>query len=288
MPALNSAIEALSQLSKGDIVEVKAMKTPPGGVILVSKALCWAFNVKPKKVPAPDGRSKMDDYWEPAKKELWGDPKLLDKLLYFDKDNIPADVMVKLAPLETDPEFEPDAIKKASVAAFGICKWVRAMIVYDQVAKMVGPKKEALGQAQGELAEAEGSLAIKKAELKKVQDNVANLMSDFGIAKQKKDDLQNQYEVCSKRLVTAEKLINGLGGEKGRWLEAGRRVLQPDRRRPHFVRHHCLFGLLPGQVPERVHQLLDWSYASERRALIEHIRSALRHWRGCHHPPVGD
>ncbi|CAE8620925.1 unnamed protein product [Polarella glacialis] len=132
MPALNSAIEALSQLSKGDIVEVKAMKTPPGGVILVSKALCWAFNVKPKKVPAPDGRSKMDDYWEPAKKELWGDPKLLDKLLYFDKDNIPADVMVKLAPLETDPEFEPDAIKKASVAAFGICKWVRAMIVYDQ------------------------------------------------------------------------------------------------------------------------------------------------------------
>ncbi|CAE7939948.1 DNAH7, partial [Symbiodinium necroappetens] len=40
---------------------------------------------------------------------------------------------------------------------------------------------------------------------------------DFATAKQKKDDLQNQFEVCSKRLVTAEKLINGLGGEKSRW-----------------------------------------------------------------------
>eukprot|EP00434_Breviolum_minutum_P012044 symbB.v1.2.010619.t2/scaffold696.1/size260109/12 len=132
MPALNSAIEALSQLSKGDIVEVKAMGKPPGGVVLVSKALCWCFNIKPKKVPAPDGRSKVDDYWDPAKKELWGDSKLLERLLNFDKDNIPPEVMTKLLPLETDPDFEPDAIKKASVAACGICKWVRAMIVYDQ------------------------------------------------------------------------------------------------------------------------------------------------------------
>lgn len=217
MPALNSAIEALNQLSKGDIVEVKAMGKPPGGVVLVSKALCWCFGVKPKKVPAPDGRSKMDDYWDPAKKELWGDAKLLDRLLNFDKDNIPTDVMTKLLPLETDPDFEPDAIKKASVAACGICKWVRAMIVYDQVAKMVGPKKAALAGAEAQLAEAEAALAIKKAELQKVQDNVAKLLEDFATAKQKKDDLQNQFEVCSKRLVTAEKLINGLGGEKSRW-----------------------------------------------------------------------
>ena len=90
------------------------------------------------------------------------------------------------------------------------------------------------------------------------QDNVAKLLSEFATAKQKKDDLQNQFEafptnlgppnfgfpfgfrcciratrgldshprrsrsrrsrqVCSKRLVTAEKLINGLGGEKSRW-----------------------------------------------------------------------
>lgn len=26
------------------------------------------------------------------RQELWGDPKLLDRLLYFDKDNIPPDV----------------------------------------------------------------------------------------------------------------------------------------------------------------------------------------------------
>jgi len=217
MPALNAAIAALNTLSKADLTEVKNMGKPPGGVVLVSKALCFCFQVKPKKVPAPDGRSKMDDYWEPAKKELWSDPKFLEKLMNFDKDNIPEDVMAKLGPMETDPDFEPDVIKKASVAACGVCKWARAMVVYDRVAKMVGPKKEQLAEAEAELAAAEASLATKKAELKKVQDKVAKLLSDFAEAKEKKEDLENQLEVATKRLGTAEKLISGLGGEKGRW-----------------------------------------------------------------------
>jgi dynein heavy chain len=217
MPALESAVQALNSLKKSDIVEVKAMGKPPDGVVLVSKALCWAFNVAPKKVNGPDGRTKVDDYWEPAKKVIWGDPKLLDRLLEYDKDNIPPATMAKLKPLEEDPAFEPDAIKKASVAACGICKWVRAMIVYDQVAKVVGPKKESLAQAEGDLAAAMESLGVKKAELKAVQDKVAKLLADLAAATKKKQDLQDEYELCSKRLVTAEKLINGLGGEKARW-----------------------------------------------------------------------
>eukprot|EP00931_Biecheleriopsis_adriatica_P056393 TRINITY_DN33417_c0_g1_i2.p1 TRINITY_DN33417_c0_g1~~TRINITY_DN33417_c0_g1_i2.p1 ORF type:complete len:3028 (-),score=718.43 TRINITY_DN33417_c0_g1_i2:3957-13040(-) len=209
MPALNSAIAALNTLSKADLTEVKNMGKPPGGVVLVSKALCFCFQVKPKKVPAPDGRSKLDDYWEPAKKELWSDPKFLEKLMNFDKDNIPEEVMAKLEPLGKDPDFEPDVIKKASVAACGVCKWARAMIVYDRVAKVVGPKKEQLAEAEAELAAAEASLAEKKAELKAVQDNVAKLLADFASAKEKKEDLENQLEVATKRLGTAEKLISG-------------------------------------------------------------------------------
>ncbi len=49
MPALEAAVDALSKLSKGDITEVKAMKTPPAGVVLVCQALCYFFAVKPAK-----------------------------------------------------------------------------------------------------------------------------------------------------------------------------------------------------------------------------------------------
>lgn len=38
-----------------------------------------------------------------------------------------------------------------SKAAFGLASWVKAMETYDRVAKVVGPKKKALAQAEAQL-----------------------------------------------------------------------------------------------------------------------------------------
>ena len=38
----------------------------------------------------------------------------------------------------TNPEFDPAKVKNASSAAEGLCKWVRAMEIYDRVAKVGG------------------------------------------------------------------------------------------------------------------------------------------------------
>ena len=51
-----------------------------------------------------------------------------------------------------DREFVPERVKNASMACEGLCKWVRAMEVYDRVIKIVAPKKARLAEAEGELA----------------------------------------------------------------------------------------------------------------------------------------
>lgn len=57
-------------------------------------------------------------------------------------------------------------MKKGSVAAAGLCKWVHAMVVYNRVAKVVGPKREALAEAESTLAQAMAELGEKQAMLK--------------------------------------------------------------------------------------------------------------------------
>lgn len=37
----------------------------------------------------------------------------------------------------TNPEFDPVVVKNASTACEGLCKWVRAMEVYERVAKVM-------------------------------------------------------------------------------------------------------------------------------------------------------
>ena len=68
----------------------------------------------------------------------------------------------------TNPDFNPEVVKGASNACEGLCKWVRAMEVYDRVAKVVAPKKIALAAAESELAVQMEKLNAKRGELKVV------------------------------------------------------------------------------------------------------------------------
>ena len=191
IPALEAAVKALSILKKDDITEVKMMKSPPAGVKLTMEAVCIMKEVGPVKVAAPDGKGKVDDYWEPAKK-MMNDPKFLDSLVNYDKDNMKEAVINKIKKYVVNEDFEPDKVAKASKAAYGLCCWVRAMEVYDRVAKFVAPKRAQLAEAEAEFAEVSALLAAKKAALKEVEDKLAALQAQFEETTKKKDDLVAQ------------------------------------------------------------------------------------------------
>lgn len=69
--------------------------------------------------------------------QMLGDIKFLDSLKEYDKDNIPVPVMKKIRDkYMSNPDFEPSLIRNVSSACEGLCKWIRAMDVYDSVIKV--------------------------------------------------------------------------------------------------------------------------------------------------------
>ncbi|XP_052236951.1 dynein axonemal heavy chain 7-like isoform X2 [Dreissena polymorpha] len=223
IPILNSALEALNTLTPQDITIVKSMKKPTNIIRLVLEAVCVIKGVKPDRIPDPSGSGKkIEDYWGPSLKIL-GDMKFLEQLINFDKDNInPAYMKQIRTKYITNPDFDPDKVRVASTACEGLCKWIMAMESYDRVAKVVAPKKIALKKAESELATAMASLEKKRASLKEVQDKLNKLTEKLAFNKQKKVDLENQVDLCTKKLARAEQLIGGLGGEKDRWGKAAK------------------------------------------------------------------
>lgn len=164
----------------------------------------------------------IEDFWGPSKK-LLGDMKFLENLKAYDRDNIPAPCIKKIREQFIDnPDFQPSIIKNVSSACEGLCKWVRAMEVYERVAKVVAPKKIRLKEAEDELAVQMDMLTVKRAELKEVEDRLQSLNDTFDAMNNKKKELEDNIELCSQKLIRAEKLIGGLGGEKDRWTEAAR------------------------------------------------------------------
>ncbi|XP_071671247.1 dynein axonemal heavy chain 3 isoform X2 [Patagioenas fasciata] len=223
MPALEAALAALDTLNPSDITLVKSMQNPPGPVKLVMESICVMKGAKSERKPDPSGSGKMiEDYWGPSRK-LLGDMKFLESLKMYDKDNIPPSVMKRIRERFIDhPDFQPAVIKNVSSACEGLCKWVRAMEVYDRVAKVVAPKRERLRAAEEVLDVQMQKLKIKQAELKEVVDRLQALNDDLDNMIDRKRELENNIELCSQKIVRAEQLISGLGGEKDRWTEAAR------------------------------------------------------------------
>jgi dynein heavy chain, axonemal len=54
------------------------------------------------------------------------------RLQSYDKDNIAEEIIEKIRPYLSRKEFEPELVRKASKAAFGLSSWVRAMEGYDR------------------------------------------------------------------------------------------------------------------------------------------------------------
>mmetsp|Transcript_3023 Transcript_3023/g.9072 ORF Transcript_3023/g.9072 Transcript_3023/m.9072 type:complete len:4073 (+) Transcript_3023:47-12265(+) len=220
IPALNSAIAALDTIKKADIDLVKNMGSPPAGVKLTLEAICVMKDVKPEKIKDKETQKTVEDYFGPGKKLLQDSKAFVDSLKTYDKDNIPPRIIKRIREQYcTNEDFLPEKIAKASSACEGLCKWVRAMEIYDRVAKVVAPKKETLRVAEGEYAEAMKGLAVKQAELREVMDKLATMEAKLADLAKTKQELEAKYDDCNAKLERAEKLMGGLGGEKTRWGE---------------------------------------------------------------------
>ena len=218
IPALEEAVAALNTIKPNDINEIKALSKPPEKIRMVCKAVCIMLDIKPARIPDPNDPSKrIMDFWGPSQKML-SDSGFINSLMNYDKDNMNPKIVadIKKEFIE-NPDFNPEIIAKASKAAEGMCRWIFAMITYDRVAKVVAPKKAALQEAEEKLNATMGALNIKKAALQKVEDDLKALENQLAAAKQKKLDLETQADMCDKKIVRANQLLDGLGGERDRW-----------------------------------------------------------------------
>ncbi|XP_076762246.1 dynein axonemal heavy chain 7 [Xylocopa sonorina] len=219
IPILEDAIVALNTLKPTDITLVKAMKNPPDTVKLVMAAICVMLDVPPDKTIDSVTGKKYTDYWSSSKRIL-SDMNFLQILKDYDKDSIPSDtIQIIKKTYISDKNFKPHIVAKASSAAEGLCRWVRAMVSYDEIAKTVAPKKKKLFIAQNECNKAEALLNEKQEMLSVLNAKLAALNNSLQETQQQKVKLEEEVENCSIKLHKAEKLMTSLGGEKTHWIQ---------------------------------------------------------------------
>ena len=165
----------------------------------------------------------IDDYWGPAKR-LMGDPKFIENMSNFDKDNIQAKTQKLIRDKYlSNGDINPDK-SKSNLAAMDVCaramyRWVIAIDMYEKVAKNIAPKRESLMKAEGDYQESLEQLNKKKENFKDSQEKLKAVQDDLQQKKQRKAELENEVDLCTRKLERAEQLITGFGGEREKWAE---------------------------------------------------------------------
>lgn len=194
------------------------MKKPPNTVRLVMEAVCVFLEVPPVKVGrAGMPKEKMYDYWESSKKVLTEKNFLLN-LINYDKNNIKPEIMKKIREkYVVNADFNPKRVEKASSAAKGLCEWILAMDDYEKVLTIVRPKQEKYNESQSKVKQLQANLRKTQGELDLLNGEIQKLEDQHSSLKYKQDQLEKDIQDCEQKLIRAESIIGGLGGEQERW-----------------------------------------------------------------------
>lgn len=164
-----------------------------------------------------------DSFFELSKKLLLLDSDFLKKLGQFneyDRDNINDETCELLEPyLRMKDYFNPTVAAFGSNAAAGLCKWVAAMVMYHEAAKIVKPKMNFLAIQEARLADALEAKAKAQADLDAAQKDLDELQATFNAQQDAKNALVEKATKTRNKMKAAKKLIDGLHDEKVRWTE---------------------------------------------------------------------
>lgn len=208
LPAVEAAAQALQDLSKSDLTEIKSFASPPP--LVMSVCMCVL-------ILKPTGQ-ELDLDWKGAKIML-SNPNLLGLLKEYEKDKIASKMITKIKTFFKNPDLNIENMKSISKAGAGLLVWVVAIVKYYDVARNVEPLKLKVKTMEKEQAMKEQELADLKDTLERLKVDLDSLSKQFNEANTELQGLKSQADQMLKRLQAASKLLAGLASEKGRWTK---------------------------------------------------------------------
>ena len=217
-PLLEEATRVLKQLKLDDFYFLGSINKPTLTVVIGMELSCIMMGLKPKKDKKNRSENDVNGFFDCAKSNLLNKPKeFRQKMIDYDKDNIPDSVVKRTNVILKSPDFTYEKVFKASGALVAILKWVQAMISYNELLKVVNPKREKVKEMKEQLAIVSADLAEKRQKLKEVDERIEELERMFREKVNQEEALTKEIDECNKKLERAGKLISGLQGEKIRW-----------------------------------------------------------------------
>mmetsp|Transcript_12587 Transcript_12587/g.19597 ORF Transcript_12587/g.19597 Transcript_12587/m.19597 type:complete len:132 (+) Transcript_12587:1006-1401(+) len=124
------------------------IKKPSMAILMLLKGICIILDVEAKKIKKEGAYAEYEeDWWTPAtSNKVLGNGRFTETLIGLDPEAFNEEQIARLQEVTEDPEFNVQAIKRASKAAPQIYNWLLAVQNYYFVHVEAVPRRERLEQ----------------------------------------------------------------------------------------------------------------------------------------------
>ncbi|RLN92361.1 hypothetical protein BBJ28_00010729 [Nothophytophthora sp. Chile5] len=249
LPDVQEATEALAQINKYHIVEMKSFTNPPQLVRLAMQAVCVLLGVPPT--------------WSEALRIL-ADIHFLDRLRGFDKDRIDSSLVERVKFYVNHPDFSMENMRRASLASTTLCKWVLALLRYFEAMKRVAPTQKQLEEAEQTFRVIDERVQTEKKKLVDIQVQLAELRALHARNQQREEEFQRTQETRMRWKTS----ISTFSTVVKRWMELTRgRVECLEQQKRQLLRNCALGAMLIVFGAEKKH--------GERETLLSRCQKAI-------------
>jgi dynein heavy chain len=211
IPLVEKAQKALQGLKIEDFRTLKALKNPPPDIAktftCVLHLLCGT-NFKDVKIETDkNGKLKTDNPWKTALGTMGKPEALMDALNglaeLIDQQKLNANNFKAVRPTIQEETFTPENLKTKSECAAGLCDFILNIVAYYDVVESVEPKRNAVKEAEEQLAAANAKKAEVDALVADLNAKLAILMADFDKAMNEKETAMAEAAKCERKLDLA-------------------------------------------------------------------------------------
>ncbi|TKS80370.1 Dynein heavy chain 10, axonemal [Collichthys lucidus] len=205
LPVLEAARNALKDLEKSDVTEIRSFAKPPKQVQVVCECILVI-------------RGYKEISWQSAK-TMMSETNFLHTLMEMDCDSISNSQINAVKGFLRNLRTSFEEMQAISKAGSGMFKFVEAVVGYCDVAKVIKPKRDKVARLEKDFFQSKRELNRIQSELSSIQNELQTLGEKYQAAIEEKQLLEEEAELMERRLIAADKLISGLSSENERWTQ---------------------------------------------------------------------
>ncbi|KAL9129037.1 MAG: hypothetical protein Q9217_002407 [Psora testacea] len=209
-PAVLDAKEAVGNIKRQHLTEVRSMGNPPAGVRLALSAVCTLLG------------HKIDD-WKTIQAIVRRDDFIASIVGYDNERQMTRNLRTKMQnEFLSKDDFTYERVNRASKACGPLVQWVEAQVNFSAILDRIGPLRE-------EAEKLEEDALQTKAEAKAIENTITNLEKSIATYKSEYAALISETQAIKAEMSRVEskvnrsvKLLNSLASERSRWEEGSK------------------------------------------------------------------